>query len=98
MVMAHMRVSSTQPWRQTMRSTIRNNRLCGLIFNSLLLALLLSQTVALVVAQSPLDGLIPSGLKPGSPAGSYESSMDTVNLFNGNLNFRIPLLTVGGRG
>jgi hypothetical protein len=75
-----------------------NDRLRGLIINSLLFLLLWGQTVGSALAESPLDGSIPSGLKPGSPAGSYESSMDTVNLFNGNLNFRIPLLNVGGRG
>jgi hypothetical protein len=81
-----------------MRSTIRNNRLRGLIANSLLFVLLWSQTVGSALAESPLDGVIPSSLKPGSPAGSYESSMDTINLFNGHLNFRLPLLTIGGRG
>ena len=81
-----------------MRSTIKNNRLCGILLNSLFFVLLLSQIVGRAAAQSSIDGLLPSALTPGSPAGSYDSSVDAVNLFNGNLNFRIPLLTVGGRG
>jgi RHS repeat-associated protein len=60
--------------------------------------LLLSQIVGRAAAQSSLGGPLPSALKPGSPAGSYESSMDTINLFNGHLNFRMPLITIGGRG
>jgi YD repeat-containing protein len=48
---------------------------------------------------SVTDGRTPSGLQPGSPAGSYSSSaFDNVNLYNGNLNFNLPLLAVGGRG
>src|ERR1043166_564361 len=48
---------------------------------------------------SVTDGRTPSGLQPGSPAGSYElSGFDNVNLYNGNLSFHLPLLKVGGRG
>jgi RHS repeat-associated protein len=48
---------------------------------------------------SVTDGRTPSGLQPGSPAGSFVlSGFDNVNLYNGNLNFRLPLLKVGGRG
>jgi RHS repeat-associated protein len=89
---------SAQLWRHTMRSTTRNNRLRGLIINTILFALLWSQTAGVALAESSFDGSIPSAMKPGSPAGSYDSSMDTINLFNGNLNFRTPLLTIGGRG
>lgn len=36
---------------------------------------------------------------PGVPAGSYHlGDADAVNLFNGNLNYHLPLLNVGGRG
>ena len=49
-------------------------------------------------AQS-LRGTTPAGLAPGSPAGSYSlSGIDDVNLFNGNLNVNVPLMTIGGRG
>ncbi len=45
------------------------------------------------------QGSAPLSRTPGSPAGSYSlSDSDTVNLFNGNLNFDLPLLSVGGRG
>ena len=45
------------------------------------------------------DGKTPTGLTPGAPAGSYPlGDFDNINLFNGNLNFRIPLLKIGGRG
>jgi hypothetical protein len=45
------------------------------------------------------DGFTPPGLEPGSPVGSYVlSGFDTVNYFNGSLNFALPLLEVGGRG
>src|SRR3954466_3530260 len=45
------------------------------------------------------DGKTPAGLQPGSPVGSYPlSGFDNVNIFNGNLNFRLPLVPVGGRG
>ena len=41
---------------------------------------------------SATDGSTPLGLQPGAPAGSYPlSSFDNVNLYNGNLNFRLPL-------
>src|ERR1017187_9998104 len=48
---------------------------------------------------SPTDGFTPPAVAPGSPAGSYAlSGFESVNLYNGNLAFHLPLLTVGGRG
>lgn len=48
---------------------------------------------------NPNSGSTPSGLKPGSPSGSYSlSGFDNVNLYNGNLSFHLPLLGIGGRG
>ena len=48
---------------------------------------------------SVTDGRTPLGMAPGAPAGSYGlSGLDDINLFNGNLNFNIPLITIGGRG
>jgi RHS repeat-associated protein len=48
---------------------------------------------------SPTDGSTPLGLAPGAPAGSYAlSGFDNVNLYNGNLNFRLPLAHINGRG
>lgn len=50
-------------------------------------------------AQHSLKGQTPSGLKPGAPAGSYSlSGFESVNAYNGNLNFNLPLVSVGGRG
>jgi len=44
-------------------------------------------------------GATPLALTPGSPAGSYQlSDIDTVNLFNGRVNVRLPVLTSAGRG
>lgn len=52
-----------------------------------------------VEGQSITDGSTPSGIAPGSPAGSYSlSGFDNVNLFNGNLDVRLKVLTIGGRG
>jgi YD repeat-containing protein len=63
---------------------------------------LLLTMLTVTVAQdrrSVTDGSTPLGLTPGSPVGSYAlSGFDNVNLFNGNLNYAQPLLTVGGRG
>lgn len=52
-----------------------------------------------VSAQSQTGGQTPVGLTPGSPAGSYPlSDFETIKLFNGGLNFRLPLMSIGGRG
>ena len=41
----------------------------------------------------------PLAQSPGSPAGSYPlSDIDTVNLFNGRVSVRLPVLTAQGRG
>jgi hypothetical protein len=48
---------------------------------------------------SVTDGATPPGLAPGAPAGSFAlSDFDNINLYNGNLNFSMPLLRIGGRG
>lgn len=50
-------------------------------------------------SHSVTDGHTPPGMAGGSPGGSYElSGFDNVNMFNGNLNFALTLLNVGGRG
>ena len=49
--------------------------------------------------QQATDGATPLGLSPGAPAGSYPlSDFEDVNLFNGTLNFALPLVKIGGRG
>lgn len=66
----------------------------------LLVALLtLVSLTAGVSAQTASDYHTPTGIAPGAPAGSYAlSNFEHINLFNGGLNFRLPLLEVGGRG
>lgn len=60
----------------------------------LLLALLSAQR-----AGAQVGGMAPPNAAPGAPAGSYSlSGFESVNLFNGNLNFSLPLFVVGGRG
>jgi len=50
-------------------------------------------------AQSVTDGSTPLGLSPGAPAGAYSlSDFDSVNPYNGNLGFRLPLVKIAGRG
>ena len=62
-------------------------------------ALLLIMSAGAASAQSDAAGVTPSGLAPGAPAGSYAlSGFENVNLFNGNLNFHLPLARVSGRG
>ncbi|HEX8189454.1 MAG TPA: RHS repeat domain-containing protein, partial [Pyrinomonadaceae bacterium] len=64
-----------------------------------LVLLLAACAAARAQTTSATDGSTPEGMKPGAPAGSYRlSGFDNVNFFNGNLNFRLPLLGVGGRG
>jgi RHS repeat-associated protein len=58
-------------------------------------------SVTATIAQSarPTDGSTPLALSPGAPAGSYSlTGFETINPFSGGLSFRLPLLSVGGRG
>ena len=67
------------------------------VFSFLLTVGLLASSVN--AQTSVTDGRTPLGMAPGAPAGSYGlSNLDQVNLFNGNLSFSIPLITIGGRG
>jgi RHS repeat-associated protein len=67
---------------------------------SLAASLLLSLIALGVYAQrSSTDGSTPTGMAPGSPSGSYSlSGFESINYFNGSLNFSLPLLSVKGRG
>ncbi|HLA13310.1 MAG TPA: hypothetical protein VJ023_22200, partial [Pyrinomonadaceae bacterium] len=50
-------------------------------------------------SSSATDGFTPTGLTVGSPAGSYPlSGFESVNPYNGGLNFNLPVLKIGGRG
>lgn len=69
-----------------------------ILFKALVLTCVLSFAVA-AQTTSATDGTTPLGLQPGAPAGSYTlSGFDNVNLYNGNLNFRLSLLGISGRG
>jgi RHS repeat-associated protein len=66
------------------------------VLRLVLIALLLS---AVVMADSATDSSTPLGLAPGSPSGTFSlTAFDNVNFFNGNLDFHMPLLRIGGRG
>lgn len=73
------------------------NSLCRLSLIPLLLLLMV--TSAKSQTTSATDGSTPLGLSPGAPTGSYAlSGFETVNPYNGNLNFHLPLKAMGGRG
>ena len=56
-------------------------------------------TAGVSCAQSITDGATPLGVSPGAPAGAFAlSDLDSVNLYNGNLAFRLPLDKIAGRG
>lgn len=70
----------------------------------LILSLCLLSALVTVTAQAPYfqksaSTFTPLAEQPGAPVGSYPlSGFDNVNLFNGHLNFRLPLMHIGGRG
>jgi RHS repeat-associated protein len=72
------------------------------IFSCLVLSLALSGISAQAQSsgsRSATDGTTPLGMAPGAPEGAYAlSGFDNINLFSRNLNFRLPLLHIGGRG
>jgi hypothetical protein len=61
-------------------------------------ALLLFAFANVSAQQQATEGATPLGLSPGAPAGSYPlSDFEDVNLFNGTLNFSLPLIKIAGR-
>ena len=80
---------------------MKNSFLTTVIRTScLLVALSLSLcTFGQSIRKFSTDGTTAPALEPGAPAGSFAlSGFDNVNLFNGNMNFSLPILKVGGRG
>ena len=80
---------------------MKNSFLTTVIRTScLLVALSLSLcTFGQSIRKFSTDGTTAPALEPGAPAGSFAlSGFDNVNLFNGNMNFSMPILKVGGRG
>jgi RHS repeat-associated protein len=75
-----------------------NKKLKVTVYFQVLIIILL--TASFNFAQTTgVNGYTPVGLAPGSPAGSSQiSNLDNINYYNGNLNFRVPLINVGGRG
>src|SRR5437879_453715 len=65
----------------------------------IILALALSRPIySATVPSTPVQGNVPVSLAPGSPDGVYRlKDFETVNLYNGQLNIALPLLSIGGR-
>jgi len=60
--------------------------------------LFLLHLLAASVTAAPI-GLTPLAVSPGTPAGTYSlTGFENINLYNGQLNFALPLLPIGGRG
>jgi YD repeat-containing protein len=78
------------------------SRLSKILLQGCLIACAIAVFHTIAIAQvtsKPTDGSTPLGLQAGAPAGSYSlSGFDNVNLYNGSLNFGLPLLSIGGRG
>ncbi|HWF90602.1 MAG TPA: hypothetical protein VN659_17275, partial [Pyrinomonadaceae bacterium] len=80
-------------------SSTHRLRFTTIIVSAVLLLLTLSTHSVGQTTQSTTDKMTPSGIQPGAPAGSYPlSGMESINLYNGNLDFRLPLLSLDGRG
>jgi hypothetical protein len=72
---------------------------CPLLLLPLLLLLCAATAQAQTTSSTASDTTTPKALSPGAPAGSYAlSGFEHVNLYNGNLDFHLSLLRVGGRG
>ncbi len=77
---------------------------CTLMFRLSVLLICLCASIITARSQAPFfqpsaAAFTPLTEQPGAPAGSYPlSGFDNVNLFNGHLNFSLPLMQVGGRG
>src|SRR5256885_1836676 len=80
-------------------TALKTKSLVKIILTATLAAMLCAAAAAQTTSSTNTDGRTPSALRPGSPAGSYAlSGFESVNPFNGSLNFSLPLLKVGGRG
>src|SRR6266446_5490711 len=79
-------------------------RMCSLtplsfLFRLIIFLLFAGAATAQTYTTTSSDRLTPIGLQAGAPAGSYSlSGAENINLYNGNLDFRLPLLQMGGRG
>ena len=81
------------------KETLVTSQSPRLVISLLGAVLLMICLVIDIKAQGSTDGATPLGLTPGSPSGSYPlSDFDVVNLYNGSLNFRLPIYQIAGRG
>jgi hypothetical protein len=62
-----------------------------------IIILILATTYSIGAQTTSTDRNTASGLATGSSSYAL-GGFDNINLFNGNLNYKLPLLTVGGRG
>jgi RHS repeat-associated protein len=82
---------------KTIKNLLKN--VAHVITYALGTGLIAAMLCSLAFGQASTGGASPLALQGGAPTGSYAlSNIDNVNLFNGNLNFRLPLLNIGGRG
>jgi hypothetical protein len=80
-------------------SLIRNARQALGALTACFLWTLLCAVTLVGQTTTAIDGSTPPAIAGGQPAGSYPlSGFDTVNLYSGNLNFRLPLVSLHGRG
>lgn len=85
-------------------ATPRLKRIDSVMKRTFVLTILLMLASLVASAQtttttSTTDAKTPAGMAPGSPAGSFAlSGFDTISPFSQSLNFRLPLLQIGGRG
>jgi RHS repeat-associated protein len=84
----------------TKRITSRADSSSFRLINSMIAIMLFMVCASTSVkAQGSTDGTTPLGLTAGSPTGTYPlSDFDVVNLYNGTLNFRLPIYRIAGRG
>jgi hypothetical protein len=69
-----------------------------IIYRSLF-ASLFCVLIEVSIFSQAFNGHTPSGLESGSSLGSYQiNGLDSINYYNGNLSFNLPLHNVGGRG
>ena len=78
-------------------SSYRNKSMSTFVKRVFLSCLLLMLTQNSIYGQNYAN--TPLGVKAGTPAGSYAlTNVDTVSLFNGQVNVRLPLVNETGRG
>jgi RHS repeat-associated protein len=76
---------------------LRRNLALKLLFS--VGAVILFSMPVMAQIRNTTDGLTPSGLAPGAPAGSYPlSEFENINLYNGQASFTLPVMQKGRGG